>query len=139
MVPINLMAILVAAIAAVILGSVWYGPLFGKKWMHLMGIAMNPTPENKRKMMKSYVLMFIGTLLMAYVLAHVLIFSMAYMNTAGLDAGITAGIWVWLGFVAPTTVGMVLWEGKPWKLWFIVAGYYLVSIPMMGVILALWT
>ena len=32
--------------------------------------------------------------------------------------------------------GVVIWEGKPWKLWFINAGFYLVSLLAMGTVLA---
>ena len=48
------------------------------------------------------------------------------------------GFWNWLGFVAPVTLGSVLWEGKSPKLWVLNNGYYLVSLIVMGVILALW-
>lgn len=48
------------------------------------------------------------------------------------------GFWNWLGFVAPVTLGGVLWEGKPWKLWGLNNGYQLLSLLVMGVILALW-
>ncbi|HLD39833.1 MAG TPA: DUF1761 family protein, partial [Candidatus Nanoarchaeia archaeon] len=33
----NYLAVLVAAIAAYVVGFLWYGPVFGKKWMALMG------------------------------------------------------------------------------------------------------
>lgn len=49
-----------------------------------------------------------------------------------------AGFWNWLGFVAPVTLGAVLWEGKHWKLWFLNNGYYLVTLLLMGAVLALW-
>ena len=56
-----------------------------------------------------------------------------------LNAGLQGGFWNWLGFVMPVTLGIVLWEGKSWKLFGINAGYYLVSLPIMGVILAMWS
>ncbi len=34
MFQINLLAVVVCAIASMVLGMLWYGPLFGKKWMH---------------------------------------------------------------------------------------------------------
>ena len=75
---------------------------------------------------------------MAFVLSHALVFASTYLNTSGISAGLQTGFWNWLGFVVPVTVGSVLWDGKPWKLWFINAGYYLVMLLIMGVILALW-
>lgn len=140
MVPINLVAVLVAAIVAFVLGSIWYGPLFGKPWMRLMGIQKPDvmTPEMKSKMISSYVIMFVTTLVMAYVLAGAIIFASAYLNISGLDMGIIAGVMNWLGFVMPVSLSVVLWEQKPWKLWFIQSGYYLVSLVLMGIVLALW-
>lgn len=41
-------------------------------------------------------------------------------------------------FIAPVTLGVVLWEGKPWKLWVLNNGYQLLSLLVMGVILAIW-
>jgi len=49
-VEINYLAVLVAAIASMALGFLWYGPLFGNQWKKLMGFtdksmkAMKMTP-----------------------------------------------------------------------------------------------
>ena len=51
--------------------------------------------------------------------------------------GIKVGIMAWLGFVAPTMLGSVLWENKSWNLYAINAGYYLVSFALMGAVLAI--
>lgn len=138
-VPIQYLAVLVAAVASMIIGSLWYGPLFGKKWMALMGL----TPENitaakQKGMATSYGLMFVGSLVMSYVLAHSLVFASAYMKVQGVTAGIMAGFWSWLGFVAPVTLGSVLWEKKSWNLWLLNNGYYIVTLGVMGAILAVW-
>ena len=138
-VPVNYLAVLVAAIASMVIGSLWYGPLFGKQWMAWSGMSPADLESAKQKgMAKSYAIMFVGSLVMAYVLAHALVFASAYLEAEGVSAGLTVGIWNWLGFVAPVTLGTVLWEGKPWKLWIINNGYYVVTLLVMGVILALW-
>ena len=139
MIPVNYLAILVAAIAAMVLGFIWFGPLFGKHWLASMGWDSAKIDSMRQKGMNmTYVLQAVGALVMAYVLAHALIFASTYLNVSGPMAGITAGFWNWLGFVVPTSMGAVLWEGKSWKFWFITAGYYLVSLCLMGVILAVW-
>ena len=138
MVPINYLSVLGAAVASMILGFLWYGPLFGKEWARLMGFTTDKMDAAKKKGMgKSYAIMAVGSLLMSYALAHNLIFGSAYLQMSGIEAGIMAGFWNWLGFIAPVTVGVVLWEGKPWKLWCITAGYYLVTLLVMGMILAM--
>lgn len=92
----------------------------------------------KKSGQKMYLYQFIGSLIMAYVLAHALVFASAYLKVEGVSAGLTVGLWNWLGFVAPVTLGSVLWEGKPKKLWILNNAYYLLLLMVMGVILALW-
>ncbi len=139
-VPINYLAIIACAVVSMVLGSLWYGPLFGKSWMKEMGISKPDTTDAKMKkeMNKSYSLMFVGSLVMAYVLAHSLVFASTYLKVEGASAGVMAGFWSWLGFIAPVTLGSVLWERKSWKLWMLNNGYQLVNICVAGVILALW-
>ncbi len=135
-VPINYLAVLACAVASMVIGFVWYGPLFGKKWMKLSGI--NPESGKKSGMSASYALMFVGSLVMAYVLAHALVFAATYLKASGVSAGLTAGFWNWLGFIAPVTLGSVLWEKKPWSLWILNNAYQLLTLLVMGIILSLW-
>lgn len=138
-VPINYWAVLVAAIASMVLGFLWYGPLFGKLWMKLSDMKAEDMSAAKAKGMgKSYFISFVGSLVMSYVLAHALVFASAYMKVSGVTVGLSTGFWNWLGFVAPITMGNVLWYGKSWKLWLLNNGYYLLSLLLMGVILAVW-
>jgi Protein of unknown function (DUF1761) len=134
-IPINYLAVLLSGVAGVAIGAVWYGPLFGKQWMHMTGI----TQEGMKAMALTPLVAMIGglitALLMAYVLAHGIVFTNAYMGTMGIGGGMTAAFWYWLGFVVPLTAGGFLWEGKPWKLWALHASYYLVSLLVMGAIL----
>jgi hypothetical protein len=134
-VPINYLAVVVAAAAQIALGFAWYGPLFGKKWAHLSGISME---KMQKPPVSTMVLMALGALVMAFVLQHALVFATSYLQISGISAGLQTGFWNWLGFVAPVTMSVVLWEGKSWTLWAINSGYYLVGLSLMGTILALW-
>jgi hypothetical protein len=107
--------------------------------MTLVGMTPEKIAAAKSKgMAMSYGLMFIGSLCMSFVLAHSLIFASTYTNTTGAIAGVMVGFWSWLGFVAPVTLGSVLWENKSWKLWLLNNGYYIVTLVVMGIVLALW-
>lgn len=137
MVPVNYMAVFAAAVASMILGFLWYGPFLGKMWIKESGFSKEKIEAAKKKgMAMSYGLMFLGSLFMAFVLSHALVFAQTYMKTSGISSGLTTGFWNWLGFVAPVTLGSVLWEGKSWKLWCLNNGYYLLSLLTMGVIVA---
>ncbi|HTR18824.1 MAG TPA: DUF1761 domain-containing protein [Candidatus Paceibacterota bacterium] len=139
MIPVNFWAVLVSAVAAMFIGWLWFGPLFRSQWVASLGMSDARMQEMMRKgMAMSYVVMFIGALLMAFVLAHAIIFAEAYLGMTGVSAGLAVAFASWIGFVAPATVGGVLWEGKSWNWWFITAGYHLVLLLVMGVILALW-
>lgn len=138
---VNYLAVLVAAIANMVLGFLWYGKLFGKQWMALSGRtqqSIEQTKANSGGMWKPYTLAFIGSLVMAFVLRHSIVFAAYYMDMTGIQPGLTTGFWMWLGFIAPITLGTVLWDGKSWKLWFLTNGYYLLSLLIMGTILAAW-
>ncbi len=56
-----------AAIAAMVIGSVWYGPLFGKLWMKEMGYSSKDTQSDG--MWKRYVVTLINSLIMMLVLS----------------------------------------------------------------------
>jgi len=140
-VPVNYWAILVCGIASMVWGSIYYGPLFGKMYISMMGWDKKSPAEQeaaKKGMMKSYVLSFVGSLVMAYILSHVLAFGTSYMHSEGVSAGLSTGFWMWLGFIAPVTMGDILWGNKTWKFWLLSNAYYLIQLLIFGVILSLW-
>src|SRR5688572_26784541 len=99
MVPVNYLAIFAATILSVVLGSLWYGPLFGKTWTKLMGWSkseMEKGAADKNEMMKSYGLQFVGSVVMMFVLSHTLVFAKAYLGSEGVSAGLQTGFWNWL-------------------------------------------
>jgi fructose-specific phosphotransferase system IIC component len=60
-------AVVVATIAAMVLGFIWYGPLFGKKWMEAQGIK----EQSKKMPVGPMVGMLVTAFIMAFVLAQV--------------------------------------------------------------------
>jgi hypothetical protein len=125
-----------------ILGFLWYGPIFGKQWAGMMGWSQADMAkmkmEGQGKTMKSYGIMAVGSLIMAYVMSQLIVFAVTSLGFSGISAGLQVGIWGWIGFIAPVLLGSVLWEGKSWKLWVLNAGYYLVLLVVMGIILGMW-
>lgn len=129
----NLVPVVVAAVAGMVVGALWYSPLmFCNAWMKEMGFTKKDMAKAKKKGMgKNYVLMFGGLLVMSYVLS-----GMVGAGTAMMGA--TVAFWLWLGFMAPIMMGSVLWEGKSWNLYAINVGHYLVALVVMGAIHARW-
>ncbi|PJZ48262.1 DUF1761 domain-containing protein [Leptospira saintgironsiae] len=140
-IPLNYLAILVGVLANVVIGFLWFGPIFGKVWAKEMGLD-NKEPDNKA-MIKSLVIMIIGSFLTAYVLAHSLfVWKPSSWNLPGDGPawmyGAYAAFYTWLGFYIPMLLGSVAWESKSWRLFFINAGYNLASLAAIGLILAVW-
>ena len=136
-VDINYLAVLVATVAAMVIGAIWYAPkVLGNLWMKELG--MGATPEDREKMRKgaakAYAGMFIAALVTSYVLAHFVDYTNA---TTALNGAVTA-LWLWLGFVATVIFGQVLFEKRSLTLFAIGAGYQLVNLVVMGIILAVW-
>ena len=138
MVPVNYLAIILSTVVMMVLGYVWYGPLFGSRWSALMGFTHEHHAAHKKDMKMRYLIMTLGALLMSFILAHAIIFADTFMQISGAPAGMLVGVMNWLGFVVPVSLSIVLWDNKPWKLWFINAGYYLVGLVIIGAILGLW-
>lgn len=133
---INYVAILAIAVLAMVLGFVWYGPLFGKKWMAIIGATpdeMNDK-EAQKKMMPLYVIQFVLVLLSAYVLMLV----MSWTTLPGLQVA----VWMWLGFVVPTLASSSMWTKDSDKVkierFAIQAGYHLILLLAAGYILEMW-
>lgn len=134
---INYIAILISAVLAMVIGSLWYSrSLFGKEWIKLAGLSEADTHGSSNKkgnMPILYGSMFVGAIVEAYVLSYF----MQYAGAYGLINGIKVGIWAWLGFVAATSLGNTMFEQRPIKLWYINAGYALVNLIVMGATISL--
>ncbi len=133
---VSTLSILFAVIASIAIGFAWYGPLLGKAWAKEQGWSEADMEKKKSEggMGKSYGIMTVGSILTAFVLGQ-------FVQMAGaVNAwdGATVGFWAWLGFAVPLLLSSVLWEGKSWRLYQINAGYQLVTMAVMGAIVAMW-
>lgn len=128
----NLLAILLAGAANVVLGMIWYNPhVLGGPWMRMV----NMTPEQAEKGKKRMPMMAIVGFLAACFMAWVMMVVQQAFGVYDWISAIDVGFWLWAGFVAPVGLGVVLWESKPVALYLINAIFWLVSILVMSVIL----
>lgn len=136
---VNYLAILVCGVVAMGIGFLWYGPLFGKAWMQIMG-ADNMPQEQKDAMKKNMWVMYFLQFILSLITAGVLDYNIA--NWAGSETAVGVAICVWFGFIMTTEAGAALWSGKPskvaWKMFFISSGAQLVTFIIFGVILGSW-
>lgn len=137
-IPINYLAVLASTLVAMALGTLWYGALFGKQWMAMMGFTSESMKAMKLSPGAAMGTMAVLSLLMMYVLAHAVVFGIAYTGIGGAVGGMMGAFYYWLGFVVPLTASPFLWENKSWKLWAFNASYYLISLLIAGAILGSW-
>jgi hypothetical protein len=137
MVEVNYVAVLLAALATMLVGSVWYTPaVFGKIWMKLAKVK----PDQKMttmQMTKLFGLTFIAALVSAYVLAHVTYLSNQFFGNTFLQDALSTGFWLWLGFVVARILTHDLFEGRPGKLTLLTAGNEFVTVMVMALIIGL--
>ena len=75
---------------------------------------------------------FIAFLVVAYVLGHIVQAYEAAFNLSGLMAGLQAGFWCWLGFVAAIRWQAVAYEDEPLALYGLNLGYNLLCLLAIG-------
>lgn len=83
-------------------------------------------------------LVFVGSVVMSFVLLHSIVFGNEYLKISDLAGGMMGGCFSWLGFIAPVTATNVAYEKRPWKLWLLDNAFWLVSLLVMGAILSIW-
>ena len=127
----NHWAILAAAFFQWILGALWYSLFFAKPWMALTGHKKGERPKGA---VVAMIASFFGGLVLAFALAHVVLWSGA--NTVGW--GLIVGFICWLGFIAVPLFAETIYERRPYKLLAINSGYWLVTLLANGAVLAVW-
>lgn len=135
---VNYWAVLAGAVFSMILGAIWYGPLFGKKWMEIIGVDPNDEVA-KKKMQKSaaplYGVQFLLTLFQVLVLAHLI------ADTTKVS-GLERALWIWAAFIIPTLAGAVMWTNQSsrlkWSRFLIQGGYQLILFIGFGLLLQFW-
>lgn len=131
----NYLAILVGALINMVLGSLWYSPLlFAKTWTKLAGISMKSMKEAGKEMARQYSIVFVSAIIMSYVLMRLIL----DLHVVGAVWGIKIGLWVWLGFIAATTISDYLFTKRPLKLYAINTGYYFVVSVLLGALFGVW-
>ncbi len=135
---INFWAIFACSVSAMVIAAIWYGPLFGKKWMEICGV--DPLDvEARRKMQKEatplYAIQFMLTLFQVWVLAY-------YIEGFKAASALGNSLWIWAAFIIPMIAGSAMWTNDPkkvvWARFLIQSGYQLVIFIMFGLILGAW-
>lgn len=128
---INYLAVLVAALATMAVGAIWYSKvLFGAVWMKANGFSGDEPGGNVARTM---IIAFILSLVMSFNLAAFLADPQTTV-TWGMTAGFLAGF----GWVALAIAVVSLFERRSFAYIAVNGGYWVVSFIVMGAILGAW-
>ena len=134
---LNWIAIIILSIAQFAVGSLWFGPLFGKTWMkihHKTTLTKAQEQEMMKGMRKLMLTEFVASLLITIALACLV----AAIPTM---PGRKVGLMVWVGFVLPMTASNII-RGNDDRKWMpmkiaLAAGYRLISLVAIGYTLSM--
>lgn len=128
------LTILIGAVIHFIFGFIWYSmPVFGKAWMKLNKITKKEMEEAHKKG-ESMGPKMISSLISSIIIVSTLYYLTQWIVISDFYDACLFGALIWIGFIATSFMGGVLWEKVPIKLYLIHVTYWLVS--MVG--LSIW-
>ena len=89
---------------------------------------------HKNALVPGMIASFVCDFILSFVLANIVIWT-------GADTfawGALAGLIVWIGFFVAPNLPQGIYENRPFKLFAINNGYWLVGLPIIGGVLAIW-
>ena len=128
--PVNWVAVLIVMVFSMVLGFLWYGPIFGKLWLKLV--------EKKADEITAGAGLYIGSALLALIAAYGFA---VILNSIGVDTiggGILAALVVWIGVGASTGLNSALYHETSKGAWLLNASYELVIFIGAGILLTAW-
>lgn len=158
----NFIAVLVAALATLVVGFIWYNPkVFGTIWMRETGITEEKAKQSNMVKVFGFTILF--SVLISFSLSGMVIHQYGALGMiGGPDAVSTAlpsyaafmadygdkfrtfqhgalhGFFVGLLFVFPIMGVNAMFNQTSWKLLFVNAGYWMTSLMIMGAIICGW-
>jgi hypothetical protein len=129
---INILAVLVAAIAGVVVNALWYSLILKRQVATLR--TADATIAGRDPAPPMYAVAIIGQLLMAFVLAEMLNLT----NLSGLGGGVLLGALLWLGFTLPGMAQGHTFGYRARGFILVDAANWLIAAVVMGAILGVW-
>lgn len=127
---VNVLAVLVATIAAFVLSATYYAvlPAQGAEASDGRPAGGQPPPPWKLAV----------ELLRSLIVAAVVAGLARHGDVDGWTGGVVLGLALWIGFPFVLWTGAMLWERTPWKLAALHGGDWLLKLPVVAVIVSVW-
>src|SRR6266852_6962898 len=131
MLKINYWAVVVAALAAFLMSSLYYSPLLlGNVWLAVdPGSVAGTTPSIGRVLGE-----IVRTLVITFVVARLI----ALLRGSDWKGVVRLALWLWFGFSGMMWVGAIMWEKTPWQVAAIHSGDWLLKTILIAVIVGIW-
>ena len=130
---INYWSVLVAAVAAFIVGGVWYGLLFAKLWVKVHALSEEQVKAMAKKQPRNLVIFFITNLVTAFAIG-ILVMELD-LDAPGPAAAAASVVWL---AVASIGAAKNVAHDKPLAAFLIDTGHDLAILSVMGVIIGAW-
>ncbi len=127
---INYFAVILAAIAAFVVGAIWYG-ILGKRWNAALGRTGGGTERRGLPVALRMSVAFVADLVMAYMLAGLV----GHLGQVTPATGMISAFFVWFGFVITTQTVNYTFQSQRWSLTVIDGGHWLVALLAMGAVI----
>jgi len=127
---INIIAVILAMFGFMVVGFLWYGPLFGKRWMELNGF----TPETMGAV--NMPVMMAKGLTNSLIAAIGISTILGWSGAVGLLASLKIAFLAWLFFSATTALLAHIYEKQKLELTIIHFGNQLVAYLLAGAIIS---
>lgn len=160
--PFNPIAVLVAALATLLVGFVWYNPkVFGTVWMRESG--MTEEKAKQGNMLKIFGFTILFSLMISFAVPSLVIHQMGALAMVGGPNEVGKALPSYAAFLADygnefrtfkhgalhgfisglfiafPIIGInAMFDQKSWKLIFITSGYWIVTLTIMGAIICGW-
>ena len=126
---VSLVATVIATVVGFLLGGLWYGPLFGARWMALVGLSRDQARRDVNPVV-AYGITFVLGFIASYV------FGLFIGPNPGRAFAVVCGAAAGLCWVATSLATNYLFEGRPAALIAINGGYHAVRFTLIGVAFA---
>ena len=129
----NYWALLVVWLLYMAVGAWWYSTAgFAKQWTKYTGVNILEIPTNQANTIILWVA--VSSLVQAATLGVVL----HSLGVNSLVDGLIAGLILWFGLTAATTVGVTLYSRRSWKFMLLNSSYFFVVMIIGSAVFALW-
>lgn len=133
MIDINLFAVAGAALAAMVVGWLWFGLIFRKPWTRLAELDARPAAKDYVQ----YPVALLVNLVGAFVLAYIASASQIANQVSLLESALYSAVFVWLAFSAGRALITATFESRSAKLFLINTGHDLAVVLTMALVIGL--